>query len=57
MEQIDPAWDSIEDGAFERHESRFHDLVKEYEQNGDSLKADNALFPVYRKELRKVFLG
>jgi len=45
----------------ERDKSRFHDLVNEYEQNGDSsevarIKADNALVLVYRKELRKVFL-
>ena len=60
MEQIDP-WDRIQDEALKRHESRFHDLVNEYEQNGDSsevarIKAVNALLPVYRNQLRKVFL-
>ena len=37
-------------------------MISEYEGNGDSenvtrVKAENALLPVYRKELRKVFLG
>ena len=60
MEQINP-WDRIQDEAFKRHKSQFQDLVDEYEQNGDSsevarIKANNALLPVYRKELTKVFL-
>ena len=60
MEQIDP-WDCIKNDAFERYKSRFHNLVNDYEQNGDfsevaRIKADNTLLTVYRKELRKVFL-
>ena len=56
MEQTDP-WDCIQNDSFERYKSRFHDLVNDYEQNGDSsevagIKADNALLT----ELRKVFL-
>ena len=36
-------------------------MINEYEENGDSenvarVKAENALLPVYRKELRKVLL-
>ena len=48
-------WSRILDEAQERHE------VDEYKRNGDSenvahLKAQNALLPLYRKELRKVLL-
>ena len=37
-------------------------LINEYEGNGDlenvaRVKAENALLPVYRKELKKVLLG
>ena len=60
MGQIDP-WDRIQREASKWHQSRFLDLVNEYKQNGDStevarIKVDNALLPVYRKELRKMFL-
>ena len=60
MGQINP-WDRRQHEASKWHQSRFLDLVNEYEQNGDStkvacIKADNASLPVYREELRKVFL-
>ena len=53
---IEP-WSRIFDKAEKRHET----LMNEYEGNGDSenvarVKAENALLPVYRKELRKVLL-
>ena len=37
-------------------------MINQYEENGDSenvarIKAENAVLPVYRKELRKVLLG
>ena len=59
MDQINP-WDRIQGETFGRHKGRFHDLLNEYEQNGDCseitrVKADNALLHAYRKELRKVF--
>ena len=59
-EHLNP-WSRILDEAQERHEVQFNALVDEYERNGDSenvahLKAQNALLPLYRKELRKVFL-
>ena len=46
----------------ERHEVQFDAVVDEYKRNGDSenvahLKAQNALLPLYRKELRKVLLA
>ena len=49
----------ILDEAQERHEVQLNHLVFEYKRNGDSenvayLKAQNALLPLYRKELRKV---
>ena len=60
IEQIDP-WDRIYGEVLNRHEARLNALINEYEQNGDSpevarVKADNAMLPIYRKELRKVLL-
>ena len=54
-------WSRILDEAQERHEIQLDALVDEYKRNGDSenvahLKAQNALLPLYRKELRKVLL-
>ena len=54
-------WSRILDEALERHEVQLNALVDEYQRNGDSenvahLKAQNALLPLYRKELRKVLL-
>ena len=59
-EHIDP-WSRIQDEASDRHEAQLEALINKYEQNGDSsevarIKAENALLPVYRKELRIVFL-
>ena len=64
-EHLNP-WSRILDEAQERHEVQLIDqsinaLVDEYERNGDSenvahLKAQSALLPFYRKELRKVLL-
>ena len=53
-------WSRI-DEAQERHEVQLNALVDEYERNGDSenvahLKAQNALLPLHRKELRKLLL-
>ena len=58
IEQID-RWDRIHSEVLSRHEARLNSLINGYEQNGDSpevarVKADNAMLPVYRKELRKV---
>ena len=55
-EHLNP-WSRILDEAQERHEFQFDALVDEYKWNGDSenvahLKAQNALLPLYRKELR-----
>ena len=60
IEQIYP-WDRIHDGVVRRHGGRLNALINGYEHNADSpevarVKADNAMFPVYRKELRKVLL-
>ena len=57
-ESLEP-WSRIFDEAEKRHETQFNALINEYEGNGDSenvarVKAENALLPVYRKELRKV---
>ena len=54
-------WLRILDEAKKRHETQLNALINEYEGNGDSenvarVKAENALLPVYRKELRKVLL-
>ncbi|CAH3183631.1 unnamed protein product [Porites lobata] len=51
----------ILDEAEKRHETQLNALINEYEGNGDSenvarVKAENALLPVYRRELRKVLL-
>ena len=51
----------IFDEAEKRHETQLNALINEYEGDGDSenvarVKAENALLPVYRKELRKVLL-
>ena len=51
-------WLRILDEAQERHEIQLNALVDEYQRNGDSenvvhLKAQNALLPLYGKELRK----
>ena len=59
-EHLNP-WSRILNEAQERHEAQLNALVDEYERNGDSenvahLKAQNALLPLYRKELRKVLL-
>ena len=57
-ESLQP-WSRIFDEAEKRHETQLNALISEYEGNGDSenvasVRAENALFPVYRKELRKV---
>ena len=54
-------WLRILDEAEKRHETQLNALINEYEGDGDSenvarVKAENALLPVYRKELRKVLL-
>ena len=54
-------WLRILDEAEKRYETQLNALINEYEGNGDSenvarVKAENALLPVYRKELRKVLL-
>ena len=54
-------WSRIFDEAEKRHETQLNALINEYEGNGDSenvarIKAENALFLVYRKEMRKVLL-
>ena len=59
-EHLEP-WPCIFYEAEKRHETQLNALINEYEGNGDSenvarIKAKNALLPVYRKELRKVFL-
>ena len=55
-------WSRIFDEAEKRHESQLNALINQYEENGDSenvvrIKAEKALLPVYRKELRKVLVG
>ena len=59
-ENLSP-WLRILDEAERRHETQLNALINENEGNGDSekvarVKAENALLPVYRKELRKVLL-
>ena len=59
-EHVNP-WSRILEEAQERHEVQLNALVDEHQMNGDSenvahLKAQNALLPLYRKELRKVLL-
>ena len=57
-EHLNP-WSRILDEAQERHEVELDVLVDEYKRNGDSenvahLKAQNALLPLYRKELKEL---
>ena len=59
-ENLEPG-SRIFDEAEKRHETQLNALINEYEGNGDSenvacINAENALVPVYRKELRKVLL-
>ena len=59
-ENLEP-WSRILVEAEKRHETQLNALINEYEGDGDSenvarVKAENALLPVYRKELRKVLL-
>ena len=59
-EHLNP-WSRILDEAQERHEVQLNASVDGYKRNGDSEnvaypKAQNALLPLYRKELRKVML-
>ena len=59
-EHFDP-WSRVQDEVEKRHEAQLKALINEYEENGDPnnvarVKAENALLPVYRKELRKVLL-
>ena len=54
-------WSRIFDEAEKRHETQLNALINEYEGNGESenvarVKGENALVPVYRKELRKVLV-
>ena len=58
-ESLEP-WSRIFDEAEKRHETQLNALINEYEGNGESenmarVKTENALVPVHRKELRKVF--
>ena len=60
IEHLNP-WSRILDEAQERHEVQLDALVDEYKSNDDlenvaHLKAQNALLPLYRKELRKSLL-
>ena len=57
-EHLEP-WSCIFDEAEKRHETQLNALINQCEENGDSenvarIKAENAVLPVYRKELRKV---
>ena len=59
-EHLNP-WSRIQDEVEKRHETQLNALINEYEENGDSnnvarIKAENALLPIHRKELRKVLL-
>ena len=59
-EHLEP-WSRIFDEAEKRQETQLNALINQYEENGDSenvarIKAENAVLPVYRKELRKVLL-
>ena len=60
-EQHKDPWSRIQDEASNRHEAQLEALINEYEKTGDSpevarIKDENVLLPVYKKELRKVFL-
>ena len=51
----------ILDEAKKRHETQLNALINQHKDNGDKenvvrIKVENALLPVYRKELRKVLL-
>ena len=55
------AWSRILDDAEKHHETQLNALMNQYEESGDSenvarIKTENALLPVYRKELRKVLI-
>ena len=55
-------WPHIFDEAEKRHETQLNALINEHEGDGDSenvarVKAENALFPVYRKRATKSTLG
>ena len=57
-EDID-VWARIQNQVVERHLQEHEVLMQKYKQNGDSdevaeIKTNNALVPVYRKELREV---
>ena len=59
-ENLEP-WSRILGENVKRHETQLNALINEYEGDEDSenvarVKAENALLPVYRKELRKVLL-
>ena len=59
-ETLEP-WSCILSEAEKRHDTQLNALINEYEGDGDSenvarVKAENALLPVYRKELRKLLL-
>ena len=59
--QLSDRYKVLDIGLNSRHEVQLNALVDEYQRNGDSenvahLKAQNALLPLYRKELRKVLL-
>ena len=54
-------WSCTFDEAEKCHQTQLNALINQYEEDGDSenvarVKAENALLPVYRKELRKVLL-
>ena len=55
------SWSRLFYEAEKRHETQLNASINQYEENGDSenvafIKSENALLPVYRKELRKVLL-
>ena len=57
-EDID-VWARIQNQAIERHQQEHEVLVQKYIQDGESdeiaeVKANNALLPTYRKELREI---
>jgi len=59
--QLSDRYKVLDIGLNSRHEVQLNALVDEYERKGDSetvahLKAQNALLPLYRKELKKVLL-
>ncbi|KAL9977036.1 hypothetical protein ACROYT_G014398 [Oculina patagonica] len=59
-EHMEP-WSRIQEEVTSCPKTKLETLINEYEEHGDSfevarVKAENALLPVYRKELRKVLL-